>query len=246
MSDDRYGEDPTRRQPSTEADAGLSGPVDAGDVVGEPERATLEQGLLETCIDVITDPVATLRAVTWAAPMGWSVIVLLVTGFLGGLGSDPTASFGGEELGGGGALSILGAILAAIVSLIGTAIGAAIIMVTSRMFGGRAGWRNLFAGGAFASVPGAFGVIGAAVAVLGTGGLVLAGLLSFVLGVWSLVLYVIAVREANRFSTGKAIGAVLIPFAVIVVLAVVAAVALFAAFSTGTSVGFLGGVPAAL
>lgn len=195
-------------------------------------QETLDGGLLETSVDVITSPVPTLRRITAVAPVGWATVVLVAVGFLSSFGQGPGMSgrFGDVEVGGGPGMAIGFAVASAILSPLFTLIGAAVVVLASRLLGGRAGWRSLYAGFGFANLPSAFGVLGAVSALIGTGGRILSGVLGFVLGVWVFILGVIAVREANGFSTGRAVAAVLLPVLAIVLLVGLLAILIAVAF----------------
>ena len=60
------------------------------------------------------------------------------------------------------------------------------------------------------------------------------GCLAFFVGIWTLVLTVFAIRESLNLSTGRAVGALLIPVAVVLALSCVASLLLIAA-AAGTS-----------
>jgi hypothetical protein len=189
-----------------------------------------DEGFLETAVGVITEPVPTLRRVTATAPLGWAIwLTVALSAIAWGAGS---IQFGQEMATNAGpqpfslpstpVLAILGLIFGPIFGLIGLAIGTAILMLTSLMFGGKGPYKGLFCGLAFASVPNIFS---APIQVLqlfgGIAGQLVGALISFGLSIWIIALAVIAVRENNSFSTGRAVGAVLLPIAVIILLVIV-------------------------
>lgn len=193
---------------------GVGPPGDTG-VPGEPATPDLgppgpegpEEGLIETCVSVITSPVATLRRVTTTQPLGWAIAVIVVAGIASGIANaaDPDP-FGIQD--GGGDLGAGWVVFSPIFNLIIVAIGTAVVLLTSKMLDGGTTYKALFVGFGFASVPSVFNVLGGVFGAAGAGAL--AGLITIATGIWGLVLGVIAVREANRFSTGRAIGAVVL------------------------------------
>lgn len=180
------------------------------------------EGFLETAVGVITDPVPTLRRVTATAPLGWAIwLTVALSAIAWAAGS---AQFGqgfdgvprSFSLPSTPVLAVLGLILGPIFGLIGLAIGTGILKLTSLMFGGKGSYKGLFCGLAFATVPNVFSAPIQVLQLLGgVGGQILGGLISVGVSIWVIVLAVIAVRENNAFSTGKAVGAVLLPIAAI-------------------------------
>jgi hypothetical protein len=211
----------------------------------EPDVGGAE-GLLETAVGVITEPVSTLRRVTATAPLGWAIWLTVVLSAIAwatgsiqfGQGFEDVSRSQPFSLPSTPVLAVLGLILGPILGLIGLVIGTGILKLTSLMFGGKGSFKSLFCGLAFASVPNIFS---APIQVLqflgGVGGQILGGLISVGISIWVVVLAVIAVRENNAFSTGKAVGAVLLPIAAILLLvfvlvAVIVAVAVQQGFGT--------------
>jgi hypothetical protein len=194
-----------------------------------------QEGLLETAVSVITQPVATMHRLTQTRPISWAFVVAIVTFLISLLSS--VAGMGGifaaETLLSRvvvlAAILILGPLLAVIL----TAISAGIFHLSSRLLRGTGLYSGLFVGVAFAGVPtilaAPFNLLPAVMGVIGD---VLSMLAAVVIGIWGLVLTTIAIRENNSFSTGRAIAALLIPLLVIVALVmmvgIVAALVAFA------------------
>lgn len=216
----------------------------------DTSQGTVEEGLLETAVSVVTQPVSALRMVTEQRKLGWAIIVSLVVS----LASSLTSAASPTPFGWGGGtefplpvdsstfrvFALVGAaILGPLIGLIGLAIAAGIFQIVSMALGGRGTYVGLFSGLAFASVP---SIIGAPFnllpLVIGVGGQVLSGLVGFGLFIWTAVLTVIAIREDHQFSTGRAIAVFLIPVvaigAFVVLLGVLALVLFFATSSVTT------------
>jgi hypothetical protein len=88
----------------------------------------------------------------------------------------------------------------------------------------------MFVGLGFASIPQLLAVPFQLLANVGTGGQLVASTISFGVAIWSLLLLGIAIRESNRFSTGRAVATLVIPigaFVVLMILLVIFLVALF-------------------
>lgn len=194
-----------------------------------------QEGLLETAVSVVTQPVPAMRRLTQTHPLSWAIIVAVVTFWISLLSSVagmgevfPTDTMLARALVFGGIL-----ILGAPAAIILTAISAGIFHLSCRLLGGAGTYAGLFVGVAFAAIPtvlaAPFNLLPAVVGVLGD---VLSGLAALVFGIWGLVLTVIAIRENNGFSTGRAIGAFLIPMVIIIALmflvGIIAALVIFA------------------
>ncbi len=211
----------------------------------EPE-SVVKEGLLETAVSVITQPVLTLRRVTREQRVGWGIgLVAVVAGASLALQAATVSprDFAGEPSqaadsfeSGVRVVLIIGALtLGPIMGLSLVALTVGVVHLTSKLLRGSGIYAGLFVGFAFAEVPTALGIpVGLIPLVLGAGG-VLAWLVQSGLTIWSIVLVVIAVRENNEFTTGRAIAAFLIPvgvmalaFTLLIVLFVVLLIAAFA------------------
>ncbi len=210
--------------------------------------ATNQEGLLETAVSVITEPVSTLKHVTTEANLGWAFAVTAVIGLLSSVAgvaqlraAPPPETPGFPEL--TGPLAFAGAIIGGpIAAVVGLAIGTGVLHLVSLMLSGKGRYRGLFCGLAFASVPNLlqipFQLAGIA---LGPIAQALGGIINFGITIWVVSLAVIAVRENNEgFSTGRAVAVVLIPLAVVFVL-VFLLVAVIIALTVGAAGGFLTG-----
>lgn len=98
---------------------------------------------------------------------------------------------------------------------LGLAIGAGILWLIGKLFGGKAAFMEMFRPLGYAYAPQALGIV----PIIG----------GFIGGIWSIVCAVIAVRESEEVSTGSAVGIVLIPLVIGFILAIVLVAALVAA-----------------
>jgi hypothetical protein len=211
-----------------------------------PEEPS-DEGLLETTMSVLSQPVPTMRRLTRNPRVGWALIVTVVIA----VGSSlATVAQGGPLMGAqpGFApppeleqqlrtMGLVIALAAPVVAVIALAIGAGIVQVSSYLLGGKGSYAGLFTGLGFASIPNVLGIPAMLLPrLLGGAGSALSGLVNLGALVWVLVLSVIAVRENHDFSTGRAVAALLIPVAVLVGgligLAVLFAVLLATGFSS--------------
>ena len=216
----------------------------------EPE-ARNEEGILETAVSVVTQPVVTLRRVTQQQRVSWAIVLVAVLSGAGAIvesaklspsdfaidPSDAADSFeGGARIG----LVVGAVILGPLVGLIATALFSGVVHLVGKLLGGSGTFAGLFVGVAFASVPSAIGLPAALLPlVIGSAGGTLSGLVQLCVGVWSIVLVVIAVRENYDFTTGRAVVALLVPVGVLVlglILLVVAIIVLLAAVAMDVEV----------
>ena len=204
-------------------------------------RQSSAQGFLGACVGIVFNPVPTLRSIVRRRPIGWAILVIVLTYAVQGItfqavSFDPS-NFGDVEwlL---GLAPILYILVAPIVAVPVLAFFTAIFWVTSLILGGRGSYCGLFTGLAFASVPTAFHIpINLVVLQLGPLGQGISVLVGLGIFAWTLVLTVFAVQENNNFSTGRAIAAVFIPlgilFVLVVALVVFAIVIIFLAVNDG-------------
>jgi hypothetical protein len=213
----------------------------------EPQQAPeldtrAEEGLLETAVSIVTEPVPTMRRLTHRPRIAWAIVVTVALAVLSGLvgvlagdapitqpGFQPTPEMDQIFRAMGIAFIVLGPLFA----LAGLALGTGVLQLSSYLLGGRGGYAGLFTGLGFAQVPQVFGVPLTAVARLAGGpGAILSGLLSLGLWIWGVALATVAIRENHDFSTGRALAALLIPFVVLVGLFVLIAIVFVAMFAS--------------
>ena len=113
-------------------------------------------------------------------------------------------------------------ILAAILApTVGLAIGTGILWLIGKLFSGKAEFMQMFRPLGYAYAPSALSIVPFIGGLVG--------------GIWSLVCAVIAVRESEEVSTGSAVAIVLIPSAVLLIIAVVFVAALLTIVGVSTS-----------
>ena len=132
-----------------------------------------------------------------------------------GLGNQlPNQGFGGSLI-----QLICGAPISAVISVVAFAIVTALVQWIAKMFGGR---------GTFDQLAYVFGAIAAPAALITTvltllGAIPFVGLcfaiISFLVGIYVLVLEIMATKAVNGFGWGPAVGSVLIPVAVLILIA---------------------------
>jgi hypothetical protein len=213
-------------------------------IEGTGSDDTADEGLLETAVSVLTQPVPTLRRLTLHPRVGWAIGVAVVLGLLSGIvnaaqlgGSPQMAQLPPEMRQWEGAAAVGAAVAGPIVTPLLLAAGAGILHLVSRLLGGAGSYRGLFVGVVFADVPSALGIPAQLLPlVLGVAGQILAALIGFALFVWVVVLAGVAVRENNGFSTARAAAALLIPVGLLFGLVIVLAVLVFATLM-GTGLG---------
>ncbi len=199
--------------------------------------------LLENIFGTLFSPVSTFRrmleertAVTTAA------IVVLIAGICSGVGGiltqsvlmsmftefppgfEPATDF--EEMAFSPAASMN-------ISVVGGFIGwvfiAGILHVVAKILGGKGAFTEMLVLMGFAMLPKVFQApIGLAVIHIGslTGAFVSMGL-GGILTIWILILDVLAIREAHKFSTGRAIATLVLPFAILILLAFILVISIF-------------------
>jgi hypothetical protein len=212
----------------------------------ELQERPADEGLLETSVSVVSRPVPTLGRLTSSPKVGWAVVVTLVIAVASSIitAVQPETTVapqlpsqpGFRTEGMVETLGVVFAILGPLFALGFLAVWTAILLGTSRLLGGRGGYAGLFTGLAFAGVPNVFSVPAQLLPLaLGTAGGVLAGLVSFGIGIWVFVLGILAVRENNDFTTGRALAAVLIPIGVLILVGLIFAVVVIAMFASSVS-----------
>lgn len=203
---------------------------------------------IDAAVGVLTRPVGAMREIAAARPWRAALVLDVVIGLLSALSnvSGPTPG-GNEDSLGPVAGPVFEPLMAFTQSPAGwvfqglvlgpavLAIGAGLLLPFGRLLGGRGSYPAVLATQAFASVP--FILLAPLTALLnlaGGGFVALGGALDLGFIIWALVLAVIGLRESLSLSTGRAVAALVLPFAVFVLLvlalAVVAAIVAVAAF----------------
>jgi hypothetical protein len=213
-----------------------------------------EMSLIDTWIDAFTKPREETYARIVAQPSAsatkaflWVFLASLLTSIVGAVvslggqqmesirqllppeiasqlpvGADPTIGIG---------TVICGAPVGALFAVLFFAISTALVQWVAKLFGGTGTFDKLAY--AFSSFAVPYSVVSALLALLGIIPFVgiLTGLISFALSIYVIVLEVLAVKAVNRLDTGKAAGAVLLPWLAIVLIVcccIIASVSLLA------------------
>ncbi|MDQ7794927.1 MAG: YIP1 family protein [bacterium] len=162
---------------------------------------------LDLVSGILFDPVTTLRRAAaghLALPLTLGLAAMAVAG------ASSLAGFPGHRLG----LTLVG-LLASLLVLFGQA---AVLNLVAELLGGGGNGRGLLAALALAQVPSALlapaGLLAQVAGWLGT-------LTRLALFAWVFVLQLLAVREAHRLTTGRALAVVLIPLGAFFVFLVV-------------------------
>jgi hypothetical protein len=180
----------------------------------------------QTFIEIASGPQASSKtAFLWAFIAGTLSglingliqVVLLAAGVQSqGFGQFPGMASRG--IGAGLGIAVCGAPVYGLISVIGLAIGAAIIQWLAKLFGGTGTFEKMAYAIAAISVPVTLVTMFltplSAVPYLG----ICTGLLSFGVGLYALFLQITAVKAVNGFGWGPAIGSVLLPSLVIVLV----------------------------
>jgi hypothetical protein len=183
----------------------------------------------------------------------WVFVASLITSFASFIAQ--AASFGGQmesfrrflppeiarELPVGAAPSfgigtiICGAPIGAVFAVLFFAIGVALVQWVAKLFGGTGSFDKLAY--AFSAITVPYSVIAAVLALIGIIPFVgiLTGLISLALGIYVIVLEVLAVKAVNGLDTGKAVGAVLLPG--LVIFLVICCCAIVVGIAMGSALG---------
>ena len=184
--------------------------------------------LLENIFGTLFSPASTFRrmleektSVTLAA------IVVLIACICSGAGSILTQSAfmslfaefpGFEEM----VFSPIASMtMSVVVGFIGWVVIAGILHVVAKILGGKGAFTEMLVLMGFAMLPNIFQAPIGLIAIFsgGLAGALIAIGLGGILAIWVLILDVLAIREAHKFSTGRAIATLVLPFVVLMVLA---------------------------
>jgi hypothetical protein len=242
----REGDRPPAPTPMAAAGAPATEPVSTEAV---PSASYRPFNPIDAAIGVLTRPAGAMREIAAARPWRTALILDVVIGLLSALSNVTGPTPGGDEDSLG---PVAGPVFEPLMALAQSpagwvfqglvlgpaflAIGAGVLLLFGRLLGGRGSYPAVLATQAFASVP--FILLAPLTSLLnlaGRGVIALGGALDLGFIIWALVLAVIGLRESLSLSTGRAVAALILPFAVLVLLvlalAVVAAIVAVAAFS---------------
>lgn len=168
---------------------------------------------------VLASPAKTLRQISERHPLGWAILIVILISPLGAITLEQPEFL---KLG-RGSLILLYMSLSAIM----WPIWAGLMHLMARLLRGQGDYLGLLCALGFAGLPRIFvaplALLGRLLGIFGT---LLELLGNLALGVWMLVLGVLAVRETHGLSTGRAVAAFLIPSAVIGIIIGIIAVSL--------------------
>jgi|SRR3989344_1339236 len=146
---------------------------------------------------------------------GWGILTLVLTGAVVGLLATLLT------LGLGAFLIVLYPIM----MVVGLYIGAGILYLVSKIFGGNGTYMGLVRPSSVSSYISILGLI---------------PFVGFLAGIWNIVVWVVTVSETQKLSVGKSVAVVLIPMIIIGVLAILLFAALFASLLAVGGLGALG------
>lgn len=190
----------------------------------------MSERLIDWLFGVIARPGETLNEIAAEKPVGLAFLVYLVVAALNAV----TNTYNNQSMDAIDELMfevgfylapswfVIGALFFSVISIF---ISTLLIHLFARLFGGRAGYWNMFSAYAFAVFPLIIGVPTTVfLGFAGVFGSVISGLVTFGLAIWVLVLEVIAIREAHGISTGMSILAYFIHLIILIVIPVAIAV----------------------
>jgi hypothetical protein len=186
--------------------------------------------ILEDISGVLFSPVSTFREILEAGPSlpRAALIVLLasISNGLSGIAAQGAFISLAESLPGLGASPNVGSITNPVELILRSVIGGffgwgfltGVLFPISRFLGGTGEFRDTLALLGFAMLPDIFQAPVAAVVMLtgGLAGTLISGIFGLIIGIWILVLDVLAVRESQKISTSRAIAAVLITLTILI------------------------------
>ncbi|MCL0105092.1 YIP1 family protein [Dehalococcoidia bacterium] len=163
----------------------------------------MEKGIIETLGGVLARPISTIRSICEQRPIGWAIIVVLVVSLVNAITWIETGFFDPMGLPDLGMPAVLVGSL--IINMVTLLVLTAVYHLAASVLGGRGTYGGLFCGSAFAGLPRIFTAPLAAIGLLPIVGGLLSGLGAFGIGVWALVLGILAIGENYLISTGRAI-----------------------------------------
>ncbi len=180
-----------------------------GYALTKPSTATFEE--------ILKDPKANRSPFLWvglASLLGYIIAALLQSLFGSSTLSAVTEQLGSQVNAGSAFASICCAPISAVFAVLGFAISVGIYHLVAKMFQGEGTYSQLAFAIASFNVP--ITVVTSVIAAIPY-----VQFLAFPIGIYAIVLTVLAVKAVHKFGTGKAAAVVLIPVVVLVVIAVV-------------------------
>jgi hypothetical protein len=193
-----------------------------------------DEGLPARAAGVLRRPAATFRSIAHDEPVGQAfavvvivtVLLTVVQGF--GILADPGATVQTALV-----TLVTGMVIGVPMGVVFFLLWVGAVLLGAKLFGGTATFPATLAGLGFAYAPLALGGIVAGAALPSGAAAAAIVVLAFLAAtLWSFVLDVIAIREIHQMSTGRAVGAVVLPVVALGALAVLLFGALLAALVT--------------
>lgn len=163
--------------------------------------------ILEMLDGVIRKPVSAMNTIAREKPLGWALGIFAAATLLNSLTADYAAL---EELVDFSMRTPSVLLLQVCSALAGLFVSTGILYLLSLIFKGSGSFWSLFSALGFAQFPIFLNPLGALLGKVGGIAAVLGGLLTFGVGIWVMVLNVIALRESRSITTGASIGVYLI------------------------------------
>ncbi len=172
--------------------------------------------ILELLDGVIRKPATTLNLISREKPVGWALAIFLICSLLSMISTDKSV-YDIFEI---SSTSFM--VIQILFSAVGLFVLSGLLHLLSRIFKGSGDYWGLFSALGFAQFPGILIPVAEVIKGYGgTAGIVLGTLISLAAGIWVLVLYVIALRESRRITTGASVLTYLILFLGIIVIVLI-------------------------
>ncbi len=185
---------------------------------------------------ILTKPVLTLHEIARGKPANAAFLIYLGVTMLSVLASlyNEQSMEAFQDLMRGANMSIPFSVIVAaslLVAIVSIFLITVVLHLLARLFKGSGGYWNFFSAYAFANFPMIIGVpVTLLSGFLGAAGDILAGLVSFGLSIWVLVLQVIAVRESYGLSTGASIWVYILQLVILIGVPLLVVIGLFAVY----------------
>lgn len=213
--------------------SGVTGPNEP-EPVGLPEENEPSPGFLELVYGVLFEPGKTMREVAARPPLGRIALVVTIISLLSAvmglltvskvLNQSLNAMAMEQFLPGLRAMAPLGAVFGLLWGYVKWFGYSAIFHLAAELLGGRGSARGVFAAVGLSWLPAIFMIpIQFLSYWLGTGKLavtILVGLAGLAVGIWSIILMVIGLREVHGLSTGRSVLVVFSPILALLVLGI--------------------------
>ena len=201
--------------------------------------------LLNWYIGLILRPIETIREIVAERPVGLGLVTLLIVFIANGIvsfgfGVDPDTfeTFTDEEIEIGPAVAIIGAILFVVFVSFATGVSALIVHLISKLFGGDGAFTGLLSGLLLLSILSLIPVVPGLLDVVVRGEddssvfASIAGVVSLAVGIWTLILAILLIRENYQLSTLLAVLSGIASFLVSIFVGIIVLIMLIAIWVT--------------